>query len=93
MLSVNPKMLPRLDELEQDLIARLRRARDENWRGEIEGLELTLTFEANEHRPPGWPSRVADTPISVCPDRRRSNDFEAVVERLMARHRTAPVPS
>ncbi|WP_435591890.1 hypothetical protein [Nocardia sp. bgisy118] len=44
MLSVNPKMLPRLDELEQDLIARLRRARDENWRGEIEGLELTLTF-------------------------------------------------
>ncbi|MEU8310625.1 site-specific integrase [Actinomadura sp. NPDC048955] len=44
MLSINPKMLPRLDELEEDLIARLRRAQDENWRGEIEGLELTLTF-------------------------------------------------
>lgn len=44
MLSINPKMLPRLDELEEDLIARLHRALEEGWRGEIEGLELTLTF-------------------------------------------------
>ena len=44
MLSVNPKMLPRLDELKEDLIARRERAISEGWRGEVEGLELTLTF-------------------------------------------------
>jgi site-specific recombinase XerD len=44
MLSINPRMLPRLDELEQDLLARRQRAIDEGWRGEVEGLELTLTF-------------------------------------------------
>jgi len=44
MLSINPKMLPRLDELEEDLKARRRRAQEEGWRGEIEGLGLTLTF-------------------------------------------------
>jgi hypothetical protein len=44
MLSINPKMLPRLDELEEDLLARRRRAVEEGWRGEIEGLDLTLTF-------------------------------------------------
>jgi hypothetical protein len=44
MLSINPKMLPRLDELEEDLLARRRRAVEEDWRGEIEGLDLTLTF-------------------------------------------------
>lgn len=37
-------MLPRLDELEEDLKARRRRAQEEGWRGEIEGLDLTLTF-------------------------------------------------
>jgi site-specific recombinase XerD len=44
MLSINPKMLPRLDELEEDLVARRRRAVQEDWRGEIEGLDLTLAF-------------------------------------------------
>ena len=44
MLSVNPKMLPRLDELEADLIARRKRAACECWHGEIEGIDLTLTF-------------------------------------------------
>ena len=44
MLSVNPKMLPRLDELEADLIARHKRATDDGWHGEIEGIDLTLTF-------------------------------------------------
>jgi hypothetical protein len=44
MLSINPKMLPRLDELEEDLLARRRRAVEGGWRGEIEGLDLTLTF-------------------------------------------------
>lgn len=37
MLSINPKMLPRLDELEEDLLARRQRAIDESWHGEVEG--------------------------------------------------------
>lgn len=36
MLSIDPKMLPRL-ELEQDLLARRDRAITENWLGEIDG--------------------------------------------------------
>lgn len=44
MLHVNPKMLARLDELEADLLARRRRAEAEGWTGEVEGIDLTLTF-------------------------------------------------
>ncbi len=44
MLSINPKMLPRLDELEEDLLGRRQRAIDEGWQGEIDGIDLTLTF-------------------------------------------------
>ncbi|MGW1798207.1 tyrosine-type recombinase/integrase [Streptomyces sp. NPDC001984] len=44
MLHINPKMLDRLEELETDLLARLRRAEEENWLGEVEGINLTLTF-------------------------------------------------
>ncbi|HET6357729.1 hypothetical protein [Streptomyces sp.] len=44
MLSINPKMLPRLGELEEDLLARRERAVAEDWRGEIDGLDLTFTF-------------------------------------------------
>jgi hypothetical protein len=41
---VNPKMLGRLDELEADLLARRQRAETEGWTGEVEGIDLTLTF-------------------------------------------------
>ncbi|MEV7739175.1 recombinase [Streptomyces sp. NPDC088921] len=44
MPSIHPKMVPRLDELEADLLARRQRAIDEGWRGEVEGLDLTLRF-------------------------------------------------
>jgi len=44
MLHVNPKMLARLDELEADLLARRARAEAEAWTGEVEGIDLTLTF-------------------------------------------------
>jgi hypothetical protein len=44
MLNINPKMLPRLDEIETDLLDRRARAEQEGWLGEIEGLDLTLTF-------------------------------------------------
>ncbi|MGW3425474.1 hypothetical protein [Streptomyces phaeochromogenes] len=44
MLQINPKMLPRLGELEEDLVTRRKRAEEEQWIGEIEGIDLTLTF-------------------------------------------------
>ncbi|WP_143674293.1 site-specific integrase, partial [Streptomyces caniscabiei] len=44
MLQVNPKMLPRLAEIEKDLILRRKRAEEEQWLGEIEGIDMTLTF-------------------------------------------------
>ncbi|MCX5072691.1 site-specific integrase [Streptomyces sp. NBC_00513] len=44
MLQVNPKMLPRLAEIEKDLLLRRKRAEEEQWLGEIEGIDMTLTF-------------------------------------------------
>jgi hypothetical protein len=44
MLNVNPKMISRLDELERDLLTRRQRAETERWLGEIEGIDLTLSF-------------------------------------------------
>jgi site-specific recombinase XerD len=44
MLAINPKMLPRLDEIEEDLLARRARAAHEAWLGEVEGIDLTLTY-------------------------------------------------
>jgi hypothetical protein len=44
MLHVDPKMLARLDELETDLLDRRTRAEAERWLGEIEGINLTLSF-------------------------------------------------
>jgi hypothetical protein len=44
MLNINPKMLPRLDEIETDLLARRARAENEAWLSEVEGIDLTLTF-------------------------------------------------
>ncbi len=44
MLQVNPKMLPRLAEIEKDLILRRKRAEEEQWLGELEGIDMTLTF-------------------------------------------------
>lgn len=37
-------MLPRLDEIEADLSARRGRAEQEGWLGEVQGIDLTLTF-------------------------------------------------
>jgi hypothetical protein len=42
MLHIEPQMVPRLDQIEADLIARRGRAEIEGWRGEIEGIEITL---------------------------------------------------
>jgi len=42
MLHVDPKMLPRLNELGSDLVDRRHRAVESGWLGEIEGIDLTL---------------------------------------------------
>jgi integrase len=42
MLHVEPQMIPRLDEIEADFNARRDHAESEGWRGEIEGIEVTL---------------------------------------------------
>lgn len=44
MLRISPKMIPRLDELEQDLQTRRQYAVSQGWLGEIEGIDLTLRF-------------------------------------------------
>ena len=44
MLHVDPKMLPRLDDIEASLLKRRDRTHTENWLGEIEGIDLTLAF-------------------------------------------------
>jgi hypothetical protein len=48
LLHVDPKMLPRLVELERDLRDRRRRAEHEGWTGEIEGIDLTLRLLAEK---------------------------------------------
>ncbi|GAA2267225.1 site-specific integrase [Kitasatospora cystarginea] len=58
MLHVNPKMLGRLDELEDDLVARRARAETEGWTGEVEGLDLTLSFlRAKKEETKRWTKR------------------------------------
>ncbi|MDI9884425.1 recombinase [Streptomyces sp. HNM0645] len=44
MLQANPKLLPRLAEIEKDLLLRRKRAQEEQWLGEVEGIDSTLTF-------------------------------------------------
>ncbi len=44
MLHVDPRMITRLDELEDDLLQRRQRAETERWAGEIEGIDMTLIF-------------------------------------------------
>lgn len=44
VLHIDPGMLPRLDEIETDLLTRRSRAETEGWLGEIEGIDLTLEF-------------------------------------------------
>ncbi|WP_231950551.1 recombinase [Allokutzneria albata] len=45
---MSPKMLAWLDELETDLIDRRTRAATDGWAGEIEGIDMTLTFLRTE---------------------------------------------
>lgn len=55
MLQINPKMLPRLAELEKDLLLRRKRAEEEQWLGEKPAVDLGLPRPrpAQPDNPPG----------------------------------------
>jgi hypothetical protein len=65
MININPKMLPRLDEIEVDLLARRARAEAEGWLGEIEGLDLTLTFLRQKRDQTRQLARVAPVDVGM----------------------------
>jgi site-specific recombinase XerC len=61
MLNINPKMLSRLAELEDDLQIRRARAEAEGWLGEIEGIDLTMRFLAHKRQQTTRLSQVTGT--------------------------------
>jgi hypothetical protein len=58
MLRIDPKMLARPKEIEADLILRRKHAEAEVWPGEIEGIDLTLTFLRDKRAHGGVPEKV-----------------------------------
>ncbi|MDR3081770.1 MAG: transposase [Streptomyces sp.] len=77
-------MLPRLAEIEKDLILRRKRAEEEQWLGETEGIDLTLSFvrakQANAARlRNGRPSPSIDYVLAVRADV-TAHPFEAKSE-------------
>ncbi|WP_239382408.1 site-specific integrase [Frankia sp. CIT1] len=65
MLAINPKMVPRLDEIEADLLARRARAEQENWLGEVDGLDLTLTFLRQKREDTRRLARIAPVGLGI----------------------------
>jgi site-specific recombinase XerD len=65
MININPTMLPRLDEIEDDLQARRSRAAHEGWLGEIEGIDLTLTFLRQKRDQTRRLARIAPTDLGM----------------------------
>jgi hypothetical protein len=65
MLAMHPKMLPRLDEIEEDLLARRARAEQEAWLGEVEGVDLTLTFLRQKRDETKRLARVASVDLGI----------------------------
>ncbi|MFI6959750.1 hypothetical protein ACIBJI_40590 [Nocardia sp. NPDC050408] len=70
MLNINPKMLSRLAEIEDDLLGRRERAEREAWLSEIDGIDLTLSFlrqkrsetERLARLPPAGPTMITLEP-------------------------------
>jgi hypothetical protein len=65
MLNINPKMLPRLDEIEDDLMARRTRAEHEAWLGEVEGIDLTLAFLRQKREETKRLARIAPVDLGM----------------------------
>ena len=62
MLRVEPTMIARLDSIETDLLARHQRAQVEGWRGEIEGIQITLDHLQAKRR---QAQRLAPTEVTM----------------------------
>lgn len=65
MLAINPKMLSRLDEIEDDLLARRVRAESERWLGEVDGIDLTLTFLRQKREDTNRLARIAPVDLGI----------------------------
>ena len=65
MLTINPKMIPRLDEIEGDLLARRARAEHEAWLGEVESIDLTLTFLRQKREETQRLARIAPVDLGI----------------------------
>jgi hypothetical protein len=55
----------RLDEIEDDLLARRARAEHEAWLGEVEGIDLTLTFLRQKRQETKRVARVAPVGLGI----------------------------
>lgn len=64
MLAINLKMLPRLDEIGEDLMARRARAEHEA-RLEAEGIDLTLTFLRQKREETKRLARIAPVDLGI----------------------------
>jgi integrase len=69
MLRVDPKMLSRMEEIEDDLLQRRARAEAERWLGEIEGIDLTLTFLRDKRREAQRVAHTAPIRLGALPHR------------------------
>lgn len=58
-------MLPRLDEIETDLLARRTRAGREGWLGKIEGIDLTLAFLRQKREESQRLARIAPVDLGM----------------------------
>lgn len=65
LLAIDPKTLPRLDEIEEDLLARGARAEHEGWLGEVGGIDLALTFLREKREATKWLARVAPVDLGI----------------------------
>jgi hypothetical protein len=65
MPNINRKMLPRLDEIETDLLDRRDRTEQEGWLGEIEGIDLTLTFLRQKREESQRLARIAPVTLGM----------------------------
>jgi hypothetical protein len=65
MFAIYPKMLTRLDEIEDDLLARRARAEHEAWLGEVEGIDLALTFLRQKREETKRLTRVALVDLGI----------------------------
>ncbi|MFI5673054.1 recombinase [Streptomyces cellulosae] len=59
------KTLPRLAELEKDLLLRRKRAREEQWLGEVAGIDSTLTFLRAKQAEAARPAKRPFTDLGI----------------------------